>query len=149
MADALWKAAEGLASVLTTELNALADAGFSAASSEIDNTTGTYGLYTHLVLELALASFTPGSGFPYVAVYIIYEFDGSNYEKTPDGSSGDKPPAAIFPLEASVAQASRVNVGPIPILPFPFKLVLQNEAGAALAASGNTLKASRVTMQSS
>jgi hypothetical protein len=140
-----WVAGEGAISALTTQLNSLADAGFSAASSAIDNLTD---LYIYMDLEVNLASFTPGAGGPYIAVYIIYSLDGTNYEKTPDGSSGDKAPIAIFPLEASVAQASRVTRTGIMIAPLKFKLVLENQAGAALAASGSTLQYNRHNGQS-
>jgi hypothetical protein len=140
-----WAAGEGAISALTTQLNSLADAGFSAASPAIDNLAG---LYIYMDLEVNLASFTPGAGSPYIAVYITYSLDGTNYEKVPDGSSGDKAPIAIFPLEASVAQASRVTRTGIIIAPLKFKLVLENQAGAALAASGNILQYNRHNGQS-
>jgi hypothetical protein len=135
-----WVAGEGATSALTTELNSLANGSFSAVSAAIDNTTD---LYPWMDVELSLASFTPGTGSPYCAMWIVYSLDGTNYEKTPNGSSGDKPPDAIFPLEASVAQASRVVISNIPISPLKFKLVLKNASGAALAATGNTLKYNR------
>ena len=135
-----WVAGEGATTTLTTELNALASATFSAASAAIDNTTG---LYPWMDLEVNLASFTPGAGSPYIAIYLNLSLDGTNYEKVPDGTSGDKPPDAIFPLEASVAQASRVVVPNIPIPPLKFKIVLKNVSGAALAATGNTASYNR------
>lgn len=131
-----WTAPETIATALSTELNGLANLSFSAESAVIDNETG---LYLFVDLELSLASFTPGSGSPYCAAWLVYSLDGTNYEKTPDGSSGDKPPDAIFPLEASVAQASRIVITNIPIAPLKFKVVLRNRSGASLAASGNTL----------
>jgi len=145
MAILKWLAGEGATTALSTELNSLASNAFSALSAAIDNTTG---LYPWMDLEVSLASFTPGTGSPYVAVYVVYSLDGTNYEKTPNGSSGDKPPDAIFPLEASVAQASRVVISNIPISPLKFKLVLKNASGATLAASGNTLKYNRHYAQS-
>ena len=135
-----WVAGEGATAGLTTELDALASAAFSAASAAIDNTVG---LYPWMDLEVNLASLTPGAGSPSIVVWINPSLDGTNYEKVPDGSSGDKPPDAIFPLEASVAQASRVVVSNIPIPPLKFKLVLKNASGSALAATGNTLNYNR------
>uniref|UniRef100_A0A7C4YE69 Uncharacterized protein n=1 Tax=Caldisericum exile TaxID=693075 RepID=A0A7C4YE69_9BACT len=140
MANLKWVAGETLVTALSTELNSLANNTFSSLSAEIDNTTG---LYPWMSLELYLASFTPGAGSPYVACWLVLCLDGTNYEKTPNGSSGDKPPDAIFPLEAGVAQASRIIIADIPIPPLKFKLVVQNKSGAALAATGNTLKYSR------
>ena len=135
-----WLAGEGATAGLTTELDALASNAFSAASAAIDNTVG---LYPWMDLEVNLASLTPGAGSPSIVVWINLSLDGTNYEKVPDGSSGDKPPDAIFPLEASVAQASRVVVSNIPIPPLKFKLVLKNASGIALAATGNTLSYNR------
>jgi len=135
-----WLTGEGATAGLTTELNALASAAFSAASAAIDNTVG---LYPWMDLEVNLASLTPGAGSPSIVVWINLSLDGTNYEKVPDGSSGDKPPDAIFPLEASVAQASRVVVSNIPIPPLKFKLVLKNASGIALAATGNTCSYNR------
>jgi len=140
MTDFKWKAGEGATAALTTELNSLASAAFSGESAAIDNTTG---LYQWMDVSLVLASFTPGSGSPYCAMYIVYSLDGTNYEKVPDGSSGDKPPNAIFPLEASVAQASEIVIPNVPIAPLKFKLVLKNVSGATLAASSNTLEYNR------
>jgi len=140
-----WVAGEGTTTALTTELNALASAAFSAASAAIDNTVG---LYRWMDVELNLASFTPGAGSPYCAAWINLSLNGTNYEKVPDGSSGDKPPEVIFPLEASVAQASRVVIANIPIPPLKFKLCLQNVSGAALADTGNTLSYNRHYEQS-
>ena len=135
-----WLAGEGAINALTTQLDALASAAFSAASAAIDNTVG---LYPWMDLEVNLASLTPGAGSPYIAVWLNLSLDGTNYEKVPDASSGDKPPNAIFPLEASVAQASRVTISDIPIPPLKFKLCLRNVSGIALAATGNTLQYNR------
>ena len=135
-----WVAGEGAIAGLTTELDALASDAFSATSTAIDNTVG---LYPWMDLEVNLASLTPGAGSPSIVVWINLSLDGTNYEKVPDGSSGDKPPDAIFPLEASVAQESRIVVSNIPIPPLKFKLVLKNASGVALAATGNTLSYNR------
>ncbi|MEO0166748.1 MAG: hypothetical protein ABIL39_11500 [candidate division WOR-3 bacterium] len=136
MATFKWTQPETIATALSTELNSLANGSF-AISSAIDNENG---LYLFIDLELYLASFTPGSGSPYCAAYFTYSLDGTNFEKEPDGSSGDKPPDAIFPLEASVTQSSRIVITNIPIPPLKFKISLRNMSGAALASSGNTLK---------
>ncbi len=138
-----WIAPEAIVTALSTGLNSLASTAFSALSAEIDNETD---LYFFIDLELSLASFTPGAGSPYCAVYFVYDVSGT-YEKTPDGTSGDKPPDAIFPLEASVAQASIVVIPNIPIPPLPFEITLKNVSGAALASANNTLKYRRHNRQ--
>lgn len=139
-----WQAPESIQTALSTQLNSLANNAFSSQSAEINNESG---LYMYLDLELLLASFTPGSGSPYCAVWLVYNLDGTNYEKAPNGSSGDKAPDAIFPLEASVAQSSRIIVPNIPIAPLRFRLILRNVSGAALPSSGNTLRYRRHTAQ--
>ena len=137
-----WLAAEAITSALTTELNALANGAYSAASAAIDNSAG---LYPFMALELYLGSLTPAAG-QYCAAYILYCLDGTNYE---DGGGAVAPAAAtlaaVFDLTVSAGVKWRMRVG-IPIDPYPFKLVLVNGAvtsGVALAATTNLLRYSR------
>lgn len=141
-----WTTPEAIVSDLTTELNSLANGSYSNASSAVDNLTD---LYEYMEVELAIASITTGSGAPYCGLYLVKEIDGTNYE---DGGGATAPAStaliATFPLRASTTAAQRVVVGPIAIPPAHFKLVLQNNAGAALASSGNTVKHRRFNEQS-
>lgn len=126
-------APEAIATALTTELNSLANAGLSAASAAIDNEAG---LYLYMELELVLASLTP-TGVPYCSVYLVKQIDGTNYED--NTVSATHQVVAVFPMSTAVA-AKRIIVSNILIPPCPFKLIVQNNCGPALAASGNTLK---------
>lgn len=124
-----------LTSYLTTELNALANGAYSAASSAIDNTTN---LHQWMAVHLHLQSLTP-TGSPYIAIYLLPAFDASVYV---DGGGATAPPAntlvAVMDLSTSATAKERSAVFAIP--PASFKLVLYNGAGPALAATLNTLK---------
>ncbi len=136
-----WLAGESPASALTTELNSLGN-GNTALSAAIDNLAD---LYEYIDIEVYLASYTTGS-VPFVSIWFLYSVDGTNYE---DGSAGtpgtipDRQPDAVIPLKSTTASAwRRVAVG-IPLGPLKFKVLLQNNTGATLASSGNTVKYSR------
>ena len=135
-----WVAPEALTSYLTTELNSLADStsdttGFSAVGAEIANETD---LYQYINLELVVA--TQGaarSAGGFVAVYINYSADGTTYDDTTDKAFTEL--LGIFPLDAAVT-ARRLTKTNLPIPPIDFKLLVLNDTGQALAATGNTLK---------
>jgi hypothetical protein len=136
-----WAAPEALASALTTELNALANGSFSAASAAVDNSTGTR--YEYIMLEVNLASLSPAAG-AFVDVWIEYAPDGTTHSD--HGKllqTGGV--LATFQLDTAAATAQRLPAVIKPLLPMKFKLSLRNQAGVALNASGNTLKYARVT----
>lgn len=141
---AQWVAPEAVATSLSTELNSLANAAFSAVSAAINNESG---LYLFINLELVLASLIP-TGTPYVAVYAVKSIDnGTNFE---DGGGSTAPrgqPIAIFDFSTATA-AKRVVRENILIPPLQFKLVAENRAGVAFAASGNTVRYRRHNQQS-
>lgn len=135
-----WVAPETAATALTTELNSLANGSISSQSSAIANQTD---LYQYIELELVLASLTP-TGTPYCYVYLVKQIDGTNYEDLTTSSSHAL--IAVLPFSTAVA-AKRIVVSNILIPPCAFKLAVQNQAGPALAASGNTLKYRRYNEQ--
>lgn len=130
-----WTAQSAQTTVLSTQLNSLADGAYSNASSAVDNTSN---LHQWASAELVLASLTP-TGSAYIAVYLL-PTQSSVY---PDGGGATAPSAenlwCVFALSTSGSVKNRVLMG-LPIPPANFKLVLLNAAGASLAASGNTLK---------
>src|SRR3990172_8031457 len=110
-----------LTSYLTTELIALANAAFSAASAAIDNTSN---LHFWMALHLHLGSLTPTTG-GYIAIYLLPAWDASVYV---DGGGAVAPPAntlvAVMDLSTSTGAKERAAIIPIP--PASFKLVLEN-----------------------
>jgi hypothetical protein len=131
-----WSAPTAAATILSTDLNALANAAYSAASAAIDNRT-TRHLY--MGLQLHLASLTPAAANTGISVYLLPAVDGSVY---PDGSGAVAPPAetylACFTLSTSAGAKERAIAG-LTIPPMLFKIVVLNGSGVALAATGNIL----------
>ena len=136
MATVKWSAAvASLGNVLTTELNALANAAYSAIGSEIDN--GGANLNKYFWLELNLGSLTPGAN-PTVQIFATLAPSG-NYEDPPSATNSGYPMSlGSFPI-ATGTGTKRVTVPAFQLPPMKIKFVLLNSAGVALAATGNTL----------
>lgn len=136
MATEKWAAYTSRGSVLSTELNALASAGRSAAGTEVDNGAN---LDMFGVLELAVTFGTAPSAGGYVEIYMVTAPDGTNYE---DGSStvdpGTHKLVDRIPVRA-VTTAQRLSGRLIPLLPEKTKFILLNGSGQAFPASGSTL----------
>lgn len=128
--------------LMSTELNSLANNSNAAATANLVNTQGTSNTdgYIRGKLELYLAApsttVTANTG---LSVWFLSTVDGSNFE---DGSSSITParsPDIVLPLRAvstaqRVGRKVRVPVGTLGIL-------LRNEGtGVTLGATGNTLK---------
>lgn len=135
MATTAWATPEAIQTYLSSGLDSLAD-NDSQIGAVIDNETDKY-LYINL--ELYLASLTPATG-PYVSVYAVYSLDGTNHQ---DGSDTVIPQSNAliytFPLSTSAGTKRMIGVN-IPIAPFKFKMVVENQANVSFAASGSTLK---------
>jgi hypothetical protein len=123
-----------ISSVLTTELNALANVTNTAASAAIDNSTN---LDLYMDLELVLAVQGAARTTAQVAVYITPSLDGTNYA---DVSELSAELVGVFWFTLATA-AQRVVIRDIPIPPGLFKLFARNITGQTLAATTNTLKA--------
>lgn len=123
--------------VLTTELNALANNAYSALGTEIDNGTNLdrFGM---------CVAFLPTGTAPTVDttldLFLVPAADGTNYA---DGGGAVKPAAAMFvgsfQLRA-VATDQRISTPLFPLPPCKFKFSLFNNAtGQALDATLNTV----------
>jgi hypothetical protein len=136
MATEKWAAYTSRGNVLSTELNALTNAGRSAAGVEIDNGAN---LDVYGVLELQVTFGTAPSDGGYVEIYMVTAPDGTNYE---DGSNSVDPGAHKLidriPVRA-VTTAQRLTGRMIPLLPEKTKFLLYNGSGQAFPASGSTL----------
>lgn len=133
-----WNAPSSTATILSTELDSLADGSASSASSAIANQTN---LDIYVDIEINLGSLTPTAG-AYVSLYILEAIDGSNYpsQSTADMRLTSTQLLCVVPIGVAAATAQRVAVRNIVIPPGSFKIILDNHAGAALAANGNTVK---------
>ena len=123
-----------IASVLTTDLNSLANAATSAATAALDNTTAL-DLFADLTFTIATQGGARSAGAT-VAVYMTQALDGTNYD---DVHSGTAELVAVFSLDAATTarQSTRRD---IPIPPGLYKLFMVNNTGQAFAASGNILE---------
>lgn len=120
--------------VLTTELNSLADAGYSSAGTSYDNTTNGNQIGK---LVISLASLAAAAG-AYLQAFITEAPDGTNYTDPPKSTN---PAFGDQNLGNSVDNSTStklVEIGPFLIPPGKMKFVLRNKCGVALASSGNT-----------
>lgn len=121
--------------VLTTELNSLANAAYSAVGTEIDNSAN---LDQWGSLLINLASLNPTSG-AYLQVYLVPATDGTNYDDAP---SSTNPAFQMLVGQVAVATGTatkRISTPWFRLPPTKFKCVLQNGTGVALGATGNTV----------
>lgn len=134
-----WAAPESLQPYFTTELNALANATFSALGAEINNEADLYE-YINLELVLAAQAANRAAGAT-VEVWMVTAVDGAtpNYEDSANAKFSSQYFGA-FPLDDASLAARRLNLRNIPIPPLKFKLFVRNQTGQALAATTNTLK---------
>jgi hypothetical protein len=130
--------AVGLTTVLSTGLNSLGNNTMSAASSTFANDTG---LDLYCDVEVTLASLSPGTG-AYVAIYVWEAVDGTNFPAQSDADLRltSTQLLCILPIGTTAATAQRVVARNILLPPAKIQFKLDNQAGVALNASGNTVK---------
>jgi hypothetical protein len=133
-----WNAPSAVATILTTELNALANNTMTAASTAVANQTN---LDLLVDVEVVLASLSPAAG-AYVAIYVLEAVDGSNYPTPSDADLRLMSTSllVVIPLGVAAATAQRVVARNVVIPPGTFKVKLDNQAGVALGATLNTVK---------
>jgi hypothetical protein len=133
-----WGNVSSPVTLLSTELNALANTAASAASSAIANQTN---LDVYADLELVLASLTPVAP-NYGTLYVLEAIDGTNYPSATAAVLRNQPSQILctFALDTTATTAQRIVVRNVVLPPGSFKVVFDNQAGVALAGSGNTVK---------
>lgn len=133
-----WGNLSSIVSLLTTELNSLANNTACAASSAIANQTN---LDIYADIWLHLASWSPVAP-NYATLYILEAVDGSTYPSATGAVLRNQPSQILctFPLDTTAATAQDVVVRNVLLPPGSFKLVFDNQSGATLNASGNTVK---------
>lgn len=127
-----------IASVLTTELNSLADSANSSASSALSYTvadTGHRYPLALLTLTVAAQGAARSSGAS-VKVYAVCAADGTNYD---DVEHTGATLLASFNLDAATT-ARQHSQWHIALPPTAFKVFVRNASGQAFAASGNILE---------
>lgn len=130
-----WTAETDRGTVLTTELNALANGAFSAVGPAYDNTTN---LDEWGMLDFVLASLTPAAG-AYLQIFLAVSADGTNYEDAVSSTQpGSHQLVATVSLRASVG-ACRTSSLWFRLPPNKFKFILKNGSGVALGATLNTV----------
>lgn len=132
-----WNTPGSTVAALGTGLNSLANGSMSAASSTISNQTN---LDMFCDIEVVLAALSPTAG-AYVGIYIQESIDGTNF---PAQSAADMRLTATqllaaIPIGTTASTAQRVVARNIMLPPSAFRIVLDNQTGVALAASGNTV----------
>jgi hypothetical protein len=135
-----WVTPEAIASVLTTELNALANGSMSTASAAQDQDAAEY-TFADFELNVTFGS-APAAGMR-CTLYASVALDGTNFTSTDADQTSQI--IAAFILGATTAQ--RVVVRNVMLPPTDFKIALFNESGVAFPASGSTLKMRRYSTQ--
>jgi hypothetical protein len=133
----LWQAAPvSRGTVLTTELNALANAACSAVGTEIDNSAN---LDQYGCVDIVLASLDPAAG-GYLQLFATQAVGGTTYEDPPTTTTNPGTHmlvATITLLDTSSAKRAQSAWFVLP--PSKIKFVLYNGSGVALGATGNTV----------
>lgn len=141
-------AVQGTETLMSTDLNALANIAVNVGAVLPDNTSNRY-FFVEFELYLASVDLSAQTN-PGVEIYMVPSYDGANYADTgTDASTTVYPPAQYLVAVLGVAETSAVHraVSPhILIDPLKYTPVVINKTGAALAATGNVLKSKYYTL---
>ena len=132
--------------ILTTELNALADSALAAVSAEVDNTSN---LDTHfwLILDTGTLQDAAVAGQT-VDIYMIKNVISTTYEEAPVTGGANSSDQSVDSFEYKAATTARHFVhGPFVMNPCKMKFYLDNRCGGQFAATGNTLKIASQTIE--
>lgn len=130
--------------VLSTELNSLANNGITANGPELNVTTGRQFAG---VLDLELGSFdTSAQTFPGIEVYaVMAAADGVTY---PAEQVTRSDYMLTIPVSAANSAKKVYGYGPIYLAPGKYKFYAVNKTGVVLNAAGNSIKLRRFSAES-
>lgn len=143
MADEKFGAATDRSTVLTTELDSLADGAYSAPGPVLDNSANKdVWAIAELVVDFVSG---PVLG-SVVQLYAVISRDGTNYEQGGATAGGIAPPetalVATFQLDDTTA-AQRVMSNLFKLRgPFKHKFIARDRSGQSFPASGSTISVS-------
>jgi hypothetical protein len=130
-----------LTTVMSTELNSLANGSSVSTLGNTGPYDNTSNLNVYADIEVNLASLSPTSGAT-ISLFILSSVDGSNYpaQSTSDVQLTSTQLLTTIPIGITASTAQRIPVRQVVIPPTKFQIVLLNNSGVALASSGNTVK---------
>ncbi len=139
MSELRWTAYDSLQTYLSTELNSLANNGNKLGAAINFAASGSdRKLYLDVEVYLASVDLSAQTN-PAIYIWLLARTDGTNFEDGSDSVDPARAPDKIIPLR-EVNGAQRVFARFLLTTPDQGKLLIENKAGAALAASGNTVK---------
>lgn len=134
--------------VMTTELNSLANGAYAISSAAYDNTS-LLDLFADFDVQLAYTTTAPTVGAKVAEIYALPSIDGTNFA-TVDASNVPQKSLLIGTVETRLPSTSVVEHLIIPGVPLPprkFKTVLKNTSGQTLKATGNQISIAPYQLQ--
>jgi len=139
MVEIRFTAYDSIVSYLTTELNSLANDGNKLGAAINFAVAGSdRKLYMDIEIYLASVDLSAQTN-PAVYLWLLARTDGTNYEDGADAVDPMRAPDKIIPVR-KFNGVQRVFARFLLTTPDYGKLLIENKSGAALAASGNTVK---------
>ena len=139
-----YSALQNATTMMDTELNALADADLAVGTTVFDNTTNKDAWATAELDFGANLNLSAGNANPVCYLYLIPSYDGTNYADDGDVGSEKVPSEYLkgtFEF-LDLADRRRAVIDKFDISLLKYTVVIFNDLGAALSATGNTLKIS-------
>ena len=132
-----WGNRSATTQVMTTELNALANATATTLSAVVANQTNL-DIYADVWLHLATLTATAGA---YGTLYILPALDGAFYPSSAAAGLRQQTTHVLctFALGTPTTTAQDIVVRNVVLPPEAFKLVYDNQAGVALNPLANTI----------
>ena len=137
MSEVRWSAYGSVVTYLSTELDGLANDA-NRLGSAIDFASANRKMYMDIEIYLNTVDLSAQTN-PAIHIWLLARTDGTNFEDGSDSVTPARAPDKVVPLR-EVNDAQRVFARLLLTTPDQGKLLIKNKTGAALAASGNTVK---------